>query len=160
MVVAPTATSARRPARVRGSDNYPGHVTGIDTLADESYISLTTFKRNGTGVATPVWVMRDGPHLYVITDADSGKAKRLRNFSRVMVAPCDMRGRVNGASVDATAELLDSAGTAHVQSLLKSKYGLMARASAGLEFAKRQWGRLRRQPPGSERVGIRITLAN
>lgn len=135
-------------------------MTAIDTLGEESYISLTTFKRNGTGVATPVWVMRDGDHLYVITDAESGKAKRLRNFSRVMVAPCDMRGRVTGSSVDATAELLDAQGTAHVQSLMRGKYGLMARAFDGMEFAKRQWGRLRRQPPAADRVGIRITLAN
>ncbi len=68
-------------------------MAAIDQLGEQEYISLTTFKRNGTGVATPVWVMRDSDHLYVITEAGSGKAKRLRNFSRVMVAPSDMRGR-------------------------------------------------------------------
>ena len=85
-------------------------MTSIAGLGAEEYISLTTFRRDGSGVATPVWVMADHDHLYVITDATSGKAKRLANFARVMVAPCDMRGTVTGASVDATAELLDATG--------------------------------------------------
>lgn len=120
---------------------------------------MTTFKRNGTGVATPVWVMRDGGHLYVITEADSGKAKRLRNFSRVMVAPCDMRGTVTGASVDATAELLDTAGTERVRKLLDAKYGWKAKAMQGMEMVRSQWNRIRRRPTESVRVGIKITLA-
>ena len=135
-------------------------MSSIDSLGDEEYISLTTFKRNGTGVATPVWVMRDGDHLYVITESESGKAKRLRNFSRVMIAPCDMRGRVEGPSVDATAELLDDAGTEHVRELLLAKYGWKARAFGGLEAARSLVGRIRRRPSDSTRVGIRITLSN
>ena len=135
-------------------------MTLIDTLGEQEYISLTTFKRNGTGVATPVWVMRGGEHLYVITEAESGKAKRLRNFSRVMVAPSDMRGKVTGASVDATAELLDNAGTEHVRELLMGKYGWKARAMSGMDFARSQWGRIRRQPAESTRVGIKITLSD
>ncbi len=135
-------------------------MASIERLGDEDYISLTTFKRNGTGVATPVWVMRDGGHLYVITQADSGKAKRLRNFSRVMVAPCDMRGRINGASVDATAELLDDSGTRHVQDLVTRKYGWRARAFAGLEGTRGAIQRVLRRPAGAGRVGIRITLSH
>lgn len=134
-------------------------MSSIDSLGDEEYISLTTFKRNGTGVATPVWVMREGLHLYVITEADSGKAKRLRNFSRVMVAPCDMRGRVTGPSVDATAELLDETGTEHVRKLLMAKYGWKARAFGGLEAARSLVNKVRRRPSESTRVGIQITLA-
>lgn len=143
-----------------GIATYSGLVPAIDSLAHEDYISLTTFKRNGTGVATPVWVMRDGDHLFVLTDAASGKAKRLRNFSRVMVAPCDMRGRVTGSSVDATAELLDDEGTRRVHELMIAKYGIMARAMGGLDAIRGQWNRLRRRPPAAGRVGIRLTLAN
>lgn len=136
-------------------------MAAIDTLAQDNYISLTTFKRDGTGVATPVWVTREGDHLYVITDSDSGKAKRLRNFSRVMVAPCDMRGRVTGASVDATAELLDEERTGFVMGLITEKYGWQARVATGVEWTRKGINRLLRRPTKpSPRVGIRITLTH
>ena len=70
---------------------YDESVT-IDDLAAGKSISLATFKRDGSRVATPVWVTRDGDHLYVITDPNSGKAKRLRNSARAEVAPA-MRGK-------------------------------------------------------------------
>ena len=63
-------------ARVCGPQAVPTlGVAAIDTLAQDNYISLTTFKRDGTGVATPVWSDPRGDHLYVITDSDSGKAE-------------------------------------------------------------------------------------
>ena len=65
----------------------------IDRLAAGKYLSLTTFRKDGSAVSTPVWVARDGDHLYVMTDPSSGKATRLRNSGRVRLAPCDMRGQ-------------------------------------------------------------------
>jgi hypothetical protein len=59
----------------------------VGTLAKSKYISLTTFRRDGTPVATPVWVAQQGDELVVYTVRSSGKAKRLRNSSRVSVAP-------------------------------------------------------------------------
>jgi len=131
----------------------------IDDFEREDYISLTTFRRNGTAVATPVWVARDGDHLYVITEASSGKAKRLRNFSRVMLAPCDMRGRVQGTSVDGTAELLDETESARVEALINSKYGWQAKAFGAMEFVRTRMASVRGRQAKSSRVGIRITLA-
>lgn len=125
----------------------------IDELSAGKYISLATFKRDGTRVATPVWVMRDGDHLYVITDATSGKAKRLRNSSRAEVAPCDVRGNVTGDAVACQAVLLDDEGTAKVQKLVTGKYGLMARA-----FATMNWIRSTLTRQHSDQVGIEITL--
>ena len=112
-------------------------MTSIAGLGAEEYISLTTFRRDGSGVATPVWVMADHDHLYVITDATSGKAKRLANFARVMVAPCDMRGTVTGASVDATAELLDAAN--NQGSAVKKKEDTHRMAEANRAFAHYRW---------------------
>jgi PPOX class probable F420-dependent enzyme len=65
--------------------------TAIDALGSAKYISVTTFRKDGTPVATPVWLVRDGASLMVITDPTSGKAKRLRNNPAVLVSPCDMR---------------------------------------------------------------------
>lgn len=128
-------------------------IVTLDDLAAEKYISLTTFKKDGTPVATPVWLARDGAHLYVITDANSWKAKRLRNSDRAEVAPCDVRGTVSGPSIPAKARLLDDAGTARVNSLINAKYGLMAKVF-GLRSAV---NRLLRRP-AEQRVGIEITL--
>jgi PPOX class probable F420-dependent enzyme len=99
----------------------------VGTLAKSKYISLTTFRRDGTPVATPVWVAQQGDGLVVYTAKSSGKAKRLRNSSRVLVAPCDMRGRVTGDIVEGTARLQDEAETAVTISLIRQRYGLQAR---------------------------------
>ena len=66
----------------------------LTALAHERFVSLTTYRRDGRGVATPVWVARDGDALVVITPEGTGKLKRLRHTSRVTLRPCDRRGRV------------------------------------------------------------------
>ncbi|WP_329024732.1 PPOX class F420-dependent oxidoreductase [Streptomyces sp. NBC_00690] len=93
-------------------------------FASARYLSVTTFRKNGTGVATPVWFAEDGGKLYAWTRTDSYKVKRLRNDSRVVVSVCDARGRIaEGApAAEGTAELLDTEGTARVRSLLARKY--------------------------------------
>jgi PPOX class probable F420-dependent enzyme len=99
------------------------------TLAKSKYLSLTTFRRDGTPVATPVWVAQHGNDLVVVTQRTSGKAKRLRNDSRVLLAPCDMRGRVDGDVVEGTALLQDDAATATSIDLIRRRHGLIARLS-------------------------------
>ncbi len=93
-------------------------------LGRSPYISLTTFRKDGTGVATPVWVASDGSQLYVWTKSDSWKVKRIRNNSRVVVTVCDVRGRVeeDAPSVEGTARLLDADGLRKARRLLARKY--------------------------------------
>jgi PPOX class probable F420-dependent enzyme len=124
--------------------------TTLDNLGGSSYVLVTTYRKDGRAVATPVWVVRDGDGLGVWTVADSGKVKRIRRDGTVLVGPCDMRGRPTGDQVPARAALLDRDGTARVRGLLVKKYGLSARI--GLIGS-----RLRRGRDGT--VGIRITLA-
>jgi PPOX class probable F420-dependent enzyme len=122
----------------------------IERLGTGKYLSLTTFKKDGSAVATPVWVARDGDELVVITDATSGKAKRIRNNSSVRLAPCDMRGQVTGSSVDGSAQLTDSTGTKSVAAQVKRKYGLAFSAIGWMEKLRRR---------SSDSVGIRIRIA-
>ncbi|WP_329620209.1 PPOX class F420-dependent oxidoreductase [Streptomyces sp. NBC_01255] len=118
-------------------------------LATGKYLLLTTFRRDGRAVPTPVWVMLDGRTLAVWSAADAGKVKRIRNSGRVTVGPCDWRGTPIGASVPGFAEVLTPDASAHYTGLMKRKYGLVARV--GL-LGSRLRG-------GSERaVGIRIRL--
>jgi uncharacterized protein len=94
---------------------------------NQSYLSLETFKKSGQGVATPVWFARSGEVLYVKTEAQSGKAKRIRNGGHVRIAPCDSRGKLKGAWTEATAVLVDATEAAQAEPLLNRKYGLLKR---------------------------------
>ena len=125
----------------------------LGILGRSKYISLTTFRKNGTPVATPVWVVRDGDSLRVITGAESGKAKRVRNNPAVTVAPCDMRGKAKGAAVAGTAVLLDPSGTAVTLELVRHKYGLMGRL---LGWSNER--RARKSGVGTDQIGVTITL--
>jgi PPOX class probable F420-dependent enzyme len=72
----------------------------------QKYISLTTFRKNGTAVATPVWFGEQDDQLYVMTRSDSGKYKRIRNNPQVQVAPCTVRGKITGPEFAASAQIL------------------------------------------------------
>ena len=122
----------------------------VERLAGGKYLSLTTFRKDGSPIATQVWVARDGDNLVVITDATSGKAKRIKNNDRVILAPCDMRGKVTGPSVDGSARLTDSTETDRIAGQIKRKYGLAYTAIGWLE-------KLRRREAGGS-VGIRIEV--
>jgi PPOX class probable F420-dependent enzyme len=94
-------------------------------ISDEKYVLLTTFRKNGAAVATPVWIvaMPDGTGA-LITEIDSGKVKRIRNNPSVTLQPCNLRGRVteNSTIVSATAGLLTGADTRAVSKAVRRKY--------------------------------------
>jgi PPOX class probable F420-dependent enzyme len=118
-------------------------------LPDAEYVSLTTFRRSGAAVATPVWAAPDGGTLVVWTRADSGKVKRLRHTARVLVAPCDVRGRLTGPAVEGVASFVDPAGWPAALAALRRRYGL--RFQLGY-VTSRAWTRLTR--PGTERHAL------
>jgi PPOX class probable F420-dependent enzyme len=86
------------------------------------YLSLTSFRRDGTGVATPVWFVEDGGRLLVETDAASYKVRRIRRDPRVTIAPCTATGRLRGIPVPAWAELLPDSEIPRVERLMARKY--------------------------------------
>lgn len=128
-------------------------MTALDELATGKYLSLTTFRRDGTPVATPVWLVQRGDELLVLTQAESGKAKRLRNDSRVLVAPCDARGTVKGEQRHGIARLQDQTETHVTASLIQHRYGLMGRVFAWLS-------EIRGGRSAGEHVGVTITLTD
>jgi PPOX class probable F420-dependent enzyme len=103
-------------------------MSGVGALADEKYISLTTFKQDGTPVATPVWVVSDdGQRLLVWTGLQTWKVKRLRRDPRVIVSASDFRGRTRGAAHEGVGRLLDVPQGSLVEPLLNRKYGMTRR---------------------------------
>ncbi|AXG81105.1 PPOX class F420-dependent oxidoreductase [Streptomyces paludis] len=100
-------------------------MTTLEELGRSRYVSLTTYRKDGTGVATPVWHVVDGGELFLWTRSDSWKVKRIRNNGKALVTPCDVRGRTAPGAVGAegVARLLDAAGLDRVRKLLAAKYG-------------------------------------
>ncbi|MEV6067208.1 PPOX class F420-dependent oxidoreductase [Nocardia sp. NPDC052001] len=88
------------------------------------YVLLTTFKKDGTPVGTPLWAALDNGRLYVWTVTDSWKVKRIRRNPQVTVQACDVRGKPNGDIVSGKATILDDAGSDRVRGLVKRRYGL------------------------------------
>jgi PPOX class probable F420-dependent enzyme len=91
-------------------------------IHDQKYISLTTFRKSGVGVPTPVWFGEEDGKLYVMTRSDMGKTKRLRNNPQVTVAPCTIRGKVTGAEFTATARILPAEEHQHARAAINRKY--------------------------------------
>ena len=123
----------------------------LDRLAGARYVSVTTFRRDGTPVATPMWASAAAGTLYLWTRATSGKVKRLRHDSRVLLAPCDAHGVPQGPAVAGTATLLDAAGLARVVRLHRDKYGLRFTVTNALAV-------LPRPNRGGGQVAVAVTI--
>lgn len=89
---------------------------------DGKYLSLTSYRRDGTGVATPLWFAQDGDRLFVSTGAASWKVKRIRRDPRVTVAPCGPSGRPRGEPVAGTAALASDEDASRAHALFARKY--------------------------------------
>ena len=123
-------------------------------LGNERFLSLTTFRKSGERVSTPMWVARDGDALIMFTPQASGKVKRLRNNPRVELRPCNRTGRVKDGvePVAGVAEVLtDEVSLEHATGMLRRKYGLGYRVIMTIE-------RLIKFGP-EKRVVLRITRA-
>ena len=103
---------------VRETERAPTRATRITG----KYLSVTSFRRDGTGVATPVWFVNEGDRLLAMTAAGSGKVKRIRRNPSVTVAACSARGRLHGTPIPAHAELLPSTEVERVKRLMGHKY--------------------------------------
>ena len=88
----------------------------------QKYISLTTFRKTGVGVPTPVWFGEEDEKLYVMTRSDMGKTKRIRNNRQVKVAPCTIRGKVTGPEFAATARILPLEEHKRARQTINRKY--------------------------------------
>jgi PPOX class probable F420-dependent enzyme len=122
-------------------------------LGASDFIQLTTFRRTGEGVPTPVWVVPDGDALAMFTPVGAGKLKRIAHTSRVTVAPCSRRGAVADGVVplDATATTSgDQAEVDRVTRMLAKKYGLQFKVVMLVERVFARGGR--------RREVIRVTL--
>lgn len=78
----------------------------FEAMHPERYMSLTTYRKSGKAVPTPVWFAPVDDKLVVMTIVDSGKVKRLRHTAEVEIAPCTMRGDITGATMPARGRII------------------------------------------------------
>lgn len=94
----------------------------LEPLRAEKYIRLTTFRRTGELVATPLWFAVDGERIVAFTGAQTGKVKRLRANPRVLIATSTFRGKPKGPEWRAVALVLPDREGDRVMALLRRKY--------------------------------------
>ena len=118
-------------------------MSAIDALGRAQYVNLETFRKNGTGVQTPVWVARDGDELVVFTNGDSYKVKRLRRNPNIRIAECNVRGVLKGPWHEGTGRLVDDESEKQSGTrALHRKYGwqmTLADWGARLRGSKKNW---------------------
>ena len=98
----------------------------LEQFEKQKYLNLETFRKSGESMKTPVWFTQADQTIYVLTMANSGKVKRIRNNGRVNIAPCKMDGKLTGTWVPAQArQVTDPEISTTVDRLLDRKYGLL-----------------------------------
>jgi hypothetical protein len=115
------ASVAEAPATARDFSVLDGH----------KYCLITSYRRDGSAVPTPVWFgVRDGK-LYLRTWADSAKVRRIRRDPRVRITPCTTRGRPKGPTAEGTARVLDAAEEERAEQAIQANYGAGRRVYEG-----------------------------
>ena len=154
------ATSAP-PTRPEAAATQTGErpierTANLEALCPGRFLSITSFKRDGTGVATPVWSVSDGTRLFAFTDLHSPKVWRIRRNPHVLVASCRPGGKLRGELIPARAEVLtDTADLERVRNLLLTRYKISYRV---VMLFYRLGRRLRGKQSVADGAALAITL--
>jgi uncharacterized protein len=104
---------------------------GLESLRGHKYCLLTTFRKSGEPIPTPVWFGVANGKVYFRTEAAVGKVKRIRSNPRVRVAPCTFRGKPLGAPAEASAHVLEAHESERAERAIAANYGLFRRLYEG-----------------------------
>jgi PPOX class probable F420-dependent enzyme len=126
----------------------------------EKYVSLVTFRRDGTAVPSPVWFAAMGDEFGVITETNVGKVKRIRNNAAVTLRVCDIKGTVHTDApvLAGTARLVTGSEALTVRKAIAKKYGLTYRLFSMVWSVKSVVGRLRGKADDSPETAILFRL--
>lgn len=98
----------------------------VSRLANESYISLETYRKNKKSVKTPVWFIVNHENIYVVTKENTGKVKRIRYNGDVKIAPCNFKGKITGDWIHGQARIVSSDEQEELIKKRNEKYGFKA----------------------------------
>ncbi len=99
----------------------------VSQFLNQKYINLETYRRNGQAVRTTVWFVMDAGTIYIRTDMNSGKVKRIKNNPNIRVAPSGPRGQLRGKLIEGQMKMAGSLESEHANQLLDKKYGLQGK---------------------------------
>jgi PPOX class probable F420-dependent enzyme len=94
---------------------------------NQKYVNLETYRRNGQAVYTPVWFVMDAGTIYIRTDMNSGKVKRIKNNPNIRVTPSGPRGQLKGKWIEGQMKMAGSLESEHANQLLDKKYGIQGK---------------------------------
>ncbi len=97
----------------------------LERFAGQKYALLTSYRKSGTAVSTPVHIAVEGDHAFVRTWSTAGKFKRMVHHPAVELAPSTWRGRSTGQAIGARARVRSSAEAVHAAQALAQKYPLL-----------------------------------
>lgn len=112
-----------------------------DVVGRSSYVSLTSYRKDGRPVATPIWIAPAEGKLYFFSEVAAYKVKRIRRNPDVTLQPCDVRGKLAADSpvVAGTARILAFEDTPRVRKIVNHKYWLLGPLSQlGVWVTRRQ----------------------
>lgn len=115
--------------------------TNWDVVGRANYVSFTSYRKDGSPVATPVWIAPDQGKLYFFSEVDAYKVKRIRRNPAVTLQPCSVRGAVTPDSpiVEGTARILGFEDNPRVRKIVNRKYWLLGPLSEfGVWITRRQ----------------------
>jgi PPOX class probable F420-dependent enzyme len=121
--------SIRHPEadRLRAGDRHD-----FEEFSGHKHCLVVTYRRSGEAVPTPVWFGIADGKLYFRSEERVGKIRRIRNNDRVLVAPCDSRGKPKGEGVEATARILPSGEEQRAEAAIQANFGLGRRMYEGV----------------------------
>jgi uncharacterized protein len=104
----------------------PARASGFEHLRGHKYCLLVTYRRSGEAVPTPVWFGLRAGNVYIRSESEVAKIKRIRNDAGVLLAPCTARGRPLGPAAEGRARVLEHASAEErgAEEALKANYGL------------------------------------
>ena len=120
----PTSANDAQLSAARGSAPEPA-AQKLAPFVNQQTALLTTFRRDGTPVGTPVNIAVDGDRAYFRTWDTAGKFRRIRHTPEVTIAPSTVRGLPTGPALRARARLLGGADADRARRLLSRKHPLL-----------------------------------
>ena len=103
----------------------PAYGASFAPFARQRTVLLTTFRRDGKPVGTPVSIVVEGDRAFIRTWDTAGKAKRIRSNREVTIGLCTASGRATGPPISAHARILAGEESARAGRLLASTYPLL-----------------------------------
>ena len=108
----------------------------LSEIESQKYISIETYRKDGTPVQTPVWFVVKNEQLYIVTRDKTGKIKRLRNNQKVKIATCTIKGKITGQWIQGLAQILTESETQEAVNWRDKKYGFIAKIAKFLSKSK------------------------